>query len=164
MEIYKYKINKLYMELATITYANNFVSLLTKGIISLAINDTSYLLIGLVKDAIVYHPDIKKTTDSIDLHNKLMIIDNFTKNIPQNIEDNKCISICLNSIHEIIIQINNELELINKIIEEHTNKYFYYFRGYDYYSQLDNIKIYKKVLDERFDTLLKLITTFNILK
>lgn len=152
------------MEMVTLSYANTFVSLLTNGIIGLAINDTSYLLLGLVKDVIVEHPDIKKTTDSIDLYNKLIIIDNFIKNIPTNLEENKCISLCLNGIHDMIVQINNELALINKIIEDHTCKYFYYIRKYDYYTQLKNIVHFKKILDERFDTLLKLITTFNILK
>ena len=148
----------------SITYANTFVSLLTNGIVSIAINDTSYLLLGLVKNVIVEHPDIIKKTDKIDLYNKLMIIDNFMKIIPNNLEDNKCISTCLNSIHDIILQIQNELALINKIIDDHTLKYFYYFRKHDYYIQLDNIVIYKKILDDRFDILLKLISTLNIFK
>ena len=152
------------MEMIPITYANTFVSLLTNGIVSIAINDTSYLLLGLVKNVIVEHPDIKKTTDKIDLYNKLMVIDNFMKIIPNNLENNKCISACLNSIHDIILQIQNELALINKIIEDHSQKYFYYFRKHDYYIQLDNIVIYKKILDDRFDILLKLISTLNIFK
>ena len=152
------------MEIATFTYANTFVSLLTNGVVSMAISDTSYLLLGLAKDVIVEHPDIKKTTDKIDLYNKLMIIDNFIKNIPKDLEKNECISLSLNSIHDIVVQINNELTLINKIIEEHTLKYFYYFRKFDYYKQLTNIVDYKKIMDERFDILLKLISTFNILK
>ena len=152
------------MEMVSITYANTFVSLLTNGLIGMTINDTSYLLLGLVKDVIVEHPDIKKTTDNIDLYNKLMIIDNFVKNIPKGLEKNECISISLNSIHDIIVQINNELTLINKIIEDHTLKYFYYFRKFDYYKELNNIISYKKIMDERFDILLKLISTFYILK
>lgn len=152
------------MEIATFTYANTLVSLLTNGVVSMAISDTSYLLLGLVKDVIIEHPDIKKTTDKIDLYNKLMIIDNFIKNIPKDLEKNECISLSLNSIHDIVVQINNELTLINKIIEEHTLKYFYYFRKFDYYKQLNNIVDYKKIMDERFDILLKLISTFNILK
>ena len=152
------------MEMVSITYANTFVSLLTNGLIGMTINDTSYLLLGLVKDVIVEHPDIKKTTDNIDLYNKLIIIDNFIKNIPKDLEKNKCISISLNSIHDIVVQINNELTLINKIIEDHTLKYFYYFRKFDYYKELNNIINYKKIMDERFDILLKLISTFYILK
>ena len=35
------------------------------------------------------HPDIKKTTDKIDLYSKLMIIDNFMKIIPNDLENNK---------------------------------------------------------------------------
>jgi|TARA_Y100000589_G_C27182461_1_gene641338 hypothetical protein len=152
------------MEMISITYANTFVSLLTNGMVSVAINDTSYLLLGLVKNVIVEHPDIKKTTDKIDLYSKLMVIDNFMKIIPTDLEKNKCISTSLQSIHDIILQIQNELELINNIIETHSEKYFYYFRKHDYYIQLENIVNYKKILDERFDILLKLITTLNILK
>jgi hypothetical protein len=152
------------MEMISITYANTFMSLLTNGMVSMAINDTSYLLLGLVKEVIVEHPDIKKTTDKIDLHNKLIIIDNFTKMIPKDLEKNKCISTSLESIHNIILQINNELGLINNIIENHSQKHFYYFRKHDYYTQLDNIVTYKKILDDRFDILLKLITTLNIFK
>ena len=152
------------MEMISITYANTFVSLLTNGMVSMAINDTSYLLLGLVKNVIVEHPDIKKTTDKIDLYSKLMVIDNFMKIIPTDLEKNKCISTSLQSIHDIILQIQNELELINNIIETHSEKYFYYFRKHDYYIQLENIVNYKKILDERFDILLKLITTLNILK
>ena len=127
------------MEMISITYANTFVSLLTNGMVSMAINDTSYLLLGLVKNVIVEHPDIKKTTDRIDLYSKLMIIDNFMKIIPNDLENNKCISTSLQSIHDIILQIQNELELINNIIETHSQKYFYYFRKHDYYVQLENI-------------------------
>tara|TARA_B110000967_G_C18406592_1_gene327162 strand:+ start:71 stop:529 length:459 start_codon:yes stop_codon:yes gene_type:complete len=152
------------MEMISITYANTFMSLLTNGMVSVAISDTSYLLLGLVKEVVVYHPDIKNTTDKIDLYNKLIIIDNFMKIIPTYLEDNICISTSLQSIHEIILQIQNELELINNIIETHSQKYFYYFRKHDYYIQLENIVNYKKILDERFNILLKLITTLNIFK
>ena len=152
------------MEMIPITYANTFMSLLTNGIVGVAIHDTSGLLLGLVKNAIVDHPDIKNTTDKIDLHNKLMIIDNFMKIIPNSLEKNECILSSLNSIHDIIMQIQNELAIINKTIETHSEKYFYYFRKHDYYEQLDNIVNYKKILDERFDILLKLITTLNIFK
>ena len=54
------------MELVSISYANSFVSLLTNGVVSMAINDTSYILLGLVKNVIVEHPDIKKTTDNFN--------------------------------------------------------------------------------------------------
>ena len=47
------------MEMISITYANTFMSLLTNGMVSMAINDTSYLLLRLVKNVIVEHPDIK---------------------------------------------------------------------------------------------------------
>jgi len=152
------------MEMVPLAYANTFIYLLTNGIVSIAINDTSNVLLGLVRDVIVEHPDIKNTTDKIDLHNKLMIIDNFMKIIPKELENNKCVSVCLNSIHDIIMQIQNELSQINKVIETHQEKYFNYFRKYDYYSQLNNLINYKKILDERFETLLKIISTLNIFK
>ena len=44
---------------------------------------------------------------------------------------------------DIILQIQNELELINNIIETHSQKYFYILEN-DYYVQLENIINYKK--------------------
>ena len=46
------------------------------------------------------------------------------KTIPNSLEDNICISSALKSIHDIILQIQNELELINNIIETHSQNIF----------------------------------------
>ena len=70
------------------------------------------------------------------------------KIIPTDLEKNKCISTSLQSIHDIILQIQNELELINNMVETHSEKYFCYFRKHDYYIQLENIVNYKKILNE----------------
>lgn len=146
-----------------VVLSRGFVSLITNGILSLAINDTSYLLLGFVKDAVIEHPDIKNTLIKLDLNNKLTIIDNFIKNVPEKYQHNKCINISLDGIHNIIIEINNELTLINKIVEDHSKKYFYYIRKYDYYDNLKNLEKLNKILDDRFHLFLKLLKTINII-
>lgn len=152
------------MELVSLNYASSFMSLLTNGVIGIAINDTSYLLLSLVKDVVGHYPDLQNTTSKIDLHNKLIIIENFITIIPTHYEKIKCISTSLHSLHDSIVQIHNELSIINTIIEQHSSKYFSYWRTPTYYNNLDNLIKFKDLLDNRFDTLLKLINTMNILK
>ena len=108
--------------------------------------------------------DVKNTIEKIDLHTKLNVIENFMNIIPKEYENIKCVSTSLNSLHEIVIKLHDELGKINNIIEEHKLKYFSYWRTPVYQKELDNIVKYKSILDDRFETLLKLINTINFLK
>ena len=150
--------------MVTLTYATTFVSLLTNGVISVAITDTSNLLLSMAKTAVNDYTDFKNTLEKIDLNTKLNVIENFMNMIPKNYENIKCVSTSLNSLHEIVVKIHDELAKINNIIEEHKTKYFYYWRTPYYNIELQNIIIYKKILDDRFDILLKIINTINFLK
>ena len=152
------------MEMVSLTYATTFVSLLTNGMVSIAINDTSTLLLSMVKTMVNDYKDFKNTIEKIDLNTKLNVIENFMNIIPKEYENIKCVSTSLNSLHEIVVKIHDELGKINNIIEEHKQKYFHYWRTPIYQIELDNIKKYKLILDERFEILLKLINTINFLK
>ena len=152
------------MEMVTLNYASSFVSLLTNGVVSLAISDTSSLLLSMAKTAVNDYVDFKNTLEKIDLTTKLNIIENFLAIIPKKFENIKCVSISLNSLHEIVVKIHDELAHINNIIEEHELKYFSYWRTPTYQIELDNIIKYKKILDDRFKTLLKIINTLNFIK
>ena len=150
--------------MVTLNYATTFVSLLTNGMVSLAINDTSTLLLSMIKTVVNEYIDFKNTIEKIDLNTKLTIIENFMNIIPKEYENIKCVSTSLNSLHEIVIKLHDELAKINYIIEQHKLKWFNYYRKPDYDIELDNIKKYKLIMDDRFDTLLKLINTINFLK
>jgi len=152
------------MEMVTLNYASSFVSLLTNGVVSVAISDTSTLLLSMAKTVVNDYVDFKNTLEKIDLNTKLNIIENFLTMIPKKFENIKCVSISLNSLHEIVIKIHDELAKINGIIEEHELKYFSYWRTPAYQIELDNVIKYKEILDDRFETLLKIINTINFIK
>tara|TARA_B100000795_G_C22799143_1_gene440890 strand:- start:260 stop:694 length:435 start_codon:yes stop_codon:yes gene_type:complete len=63
-----------------------------------------------------------------------------------------------NNLHDINLKIKNELEIITTKIEESKNWWFKYFRTAPYHYNLENLKRYKKILDRRFDIVLKLNT------
>ena len=118
----------------------------------------------MIKTVVNDYVDFKNTIEKIDLHTKLNVIENFMNIIPKEYENIKCVSTSLNSLHEIVIKLHDELGKINNIIEEHKLKYFSYWRTPVYQKELDNIVKYKSILDDRFETLLKLINTINFLK
>tara|TARA_B110001450_G_C17222562_1_gene320028 strand:- start:39 stop:497 length:459 start_codon:yes stop_codon:yes gene_type:complete len=150
------------MDIISLSYASSIVSLLTNGVINVAINDTSVLLLSIFSNINTESYLFKITIENIDLYNKLLIIDNFMNIIPNKYENNKCISVILKSIHDIIIKIYNELSIINNIIAYHKTKYFYKYRTPNYKKEINNIIDFKNILDNRFDTLLKIMNTFKI--
>ena len=58
--------------------------------------------------------------------------------------------------------INKEILIIKKGIEEHEEKYFSYFRVCSYKKNVDSLVKYVKLLDGRFDLLIKTINLFFI--
>ena len=152
------------MDFIFFSNATTLVSLLTNSVINTAISDTSTLLLSMftiiTNDSCLF----KATVNQLDLYNKLLVIDNFINIIPHKYENNKSISPILNSIHEIIIQIYSELSTINTIIIQHKNKYFHNYRTPHYKKNINNIILFKSLLDTRFDILLKILNTIHFLK
>ena len=150
------------MDICTFTYATSFVSLLTNGIINIAVNDTSVLLLSMVStlnDSCLF----KKTITNIDLYNKLVVIDDFFNNLPHKYEKKKSIKSLLKSIHDIIVEIYNILGEINSIIINHKTKYFHTFRTPKYTKEISSLVLSTTILDQRFDLLLKIINTIKFL-
>ena len=153
------------MDLIFISSASSsLVSLLTNSVINTAIGDTSSLLLSMFININNDSCFFKKTIEQLDLYNKLSIIDNFINIIPHKYENNKSISPILQSLHDIIIQIYNELSEINGIIVHHKTKFFYSYRTPNYKSNINKIILYKSILDTRFDMLLKILNTIQFLK
>ena len=104
----------------------------------------------------------KKTVSEIDLYNKLIVIE-ILNHLPLKYEKNKSIKKLLKSIHDIIINIYNILSEINSIIIYHKTKYFHSYRTPKYAKEISKLISYNKILNERFDLLLKIINTIKFL-
>ena len=150
------------MDIIPLSYASSLVSLLTNGIINIAVSDTSVLLVSMVS-TLNDSCRFKKTVSEIDLYNKLIVIEEFFNHLPLKYEKNKSIKKLLKSIRDIIINIYNILSEINSIIIYHKTKYFHSYRTPKYAKEISKLISYNKILNERFDLLLKIINTIKFL-
>ena len=69
---------------------------------------------------------------------------------------NDSTKIALKHIEDILKKIENEIEEIKKQIKEHQELWFHRFRTPCYKSLLDNLLVHIRVLDERFNLLIKI--------
>ena len=94
--------------------------------------------------------------ENLDIEIKLKIIMDFLHNIKESTltSYNK---LSLDSIYEIIKKIEIEICSIHKKIESHNNKWFHYVRYCNNETEINNLRNYVKILDERFDLFMKLI-------
>ena len=75
----------------------------------------------------------------------------------ENLKDDNSINQCLESIHDMIIRIREDLKQINAKIELHKNKYLNRFRSLNIKEQMYNLKIHSHLLDKRYDFLVKTV-------
>ena len=92
-----------------------------------------------------------------DLISKVEIINSYVQELHDNASDfNESTKIALKHIEDILKKIENEIEEIKKQIKQHQELWFHKFRTPSYKSLLDNLLIHIKVLDERFNLLIKI--------
>lgn len=70
---------------------------------------------------------------------------------------------CLDNLHDMIIRIREDLNQIRSKIEFHKSKYFNYWRSVDVKPQLVNLRLHSKLLDDRYDLLLKTMSIYKII-
>mgnify|MGYP001452105499 CR=1 FL=1 len=152
------------MEMVTITYVGEqLIYVLSSGLLSAAVSDTSSMVLSLFKNSIEY-PQLTQTLEETDIYCKLSIIQKLLDNFPENLQkDNDAIKTSLSNLHDIVISINNELQLIDSEICYHeNNRYFSYYRTPNYKSNLKQLKKFKIILDNRFEDLIRLMNIFKV--
>lgn len=98
-----------------------------------------------------------KLINDCDLISKVEIINSYIQELHDNASDfNESTKIALKHIEDILKKIENEIEEIKKQIVEHQQLWFHRFRTPCYKSLLDNLLVHIKVLDERFNLLIKI--------
>ena len=152
------------MEMVTITYiGEQMIYVLSSGLLSAAVSDTSNMVLNMFKNSIEY-PQLTKTLEQTDIYAKLSVIQKLLDKFPDEIQKkNEAIKTCLSNLHDIVILINNELQLIDAEINYHeNNRYFSYYRTPRYSSNLKKLRILKNTLDYRFEDLIRLLAIFKI--
>jgi len=152
------------MEMITITYlGEQMIYVLSSGLLSAAVSDTSNIVLNMFKNSIEY-PQLTKTLGETDIYAKLSVIQKLLDKFPDDIQkNNEAIKTCLSNLHDIVISINNELQLIDTEITYHeNNRYFSYYRTPKYSSNLKRLRKLKNTLDNRFEDLIRLLNIFKI--
>ena len=152
------------MEMVTITYiGEQMIYVLSSGLISVAVSDTSNMVLNMFKNSIEY-PQLTQTLEETDIYCKLSIIHKLLNKFPEEIsKNNDTIQNSLSNLHDIVISINNELQLIDSEINYHeNNRYLSYYRTPNYKNNLKKLKKLKHTLDNRFEDLIRLVNIFKI--
>ena len=98
-----------------------------------------------------------KILNECDLISKVEIINSYVQELHNDASDfNESTKIALKHIEDILKKIENEIEEIKKQIKEHQELWFHRFRTPCYKSLLDNLLVHIRVLDERFNLLIKI--------
>lgn len=97
----------------------------------------------------------KNLIEEQDVYSKIKVIYEFLDAISRT-NKNKY-KIAIKNIEESLKIIENEIEIIKTGIEEHEEKYLKYFRVCEYKKNVDNLVKFVKILDSRFDLLIKIM-------
>ena len=98
-----------------------------------------------------------KILNECDLISKVEIINSYVQELHNDASDfNESTKIALKHIEDILKKIENEIEEIKKQIKIHQELWFHRFRTPCYKSLLDNLLVHIRVLDERFNLLIKI--------
>ncbi len=130
-------------------------------------NETSKQMFVKIWDIVhEKHDDVKELISSIDLDSKVELVESVVRDIhdimkEHRISPNNSLNFSLSKLMEIIQIIHNDLNEIKKGIEHHKTLWFNYFRTPGYYNIMEKVKSDKKLLDSRFDDLVKIISLFK---
>ena len=100
----------------------------------------------------------KKILIDYDLISKVNIISSYISNITLNKElfENETIKLSIKNVNDILEIIENEIKIIKKKIEEHRELWLHRFRTPEYKKLLIELERHIKILDQRFELLIKI--------
>jgi citrate lyase beta subunit len=118
--------------------------------------------LGMVFIPKAEHPqDIEKVSKQLDLLETIKIYDLLIKEILEKnkdlIDNSETLKESIHSIIEVLDVLNTLLKQIDTKVQEHKLKWFSYFRSLNFISELEELKVQKNILDNRFEILQKII-------
>lgn len=144
------------------TKALSVISGLSSELLIQTIKTTSTGIINTISYISTYNKVdltyIKKDLDEFDLENKITIINKFIEEIENKKNIKESIKYSIISLHDVLEKINNEINKIKEDIEYHQTKYLNSWRSLDCSNKLEIIEKNNKLLDNRFEMLVKLLS------
>jgi hypothetical protein len=108
---------------------------------------------------------LEKLEKQLDLLETIKIYNLWIKEIldknKEIIDNSETIKESIHSIVEVLNELNELLKTIETKVSCHKLKWFSYFRSLNFCAELEELKVKKCILDNRFDILQKIYTRFN---
>ena len=121
-------------------------------------NTTKNIYNGIEKIILNDNTHFKKLLDNLDINTKLDIIHTFIIDVHKDTKIfNDTLTKSFKYLELIIKTIETEIENINGELETHSKKWLYKYRSSNCERLLNNLINHVKILDDRFDLLIKLI-------
>lgn len=107
------------------------------------------------------HPTLCAKLEDLDFGFQFQVVEAFLTDLEKqrSVQPDvaKSIDIALGGLHETIGKIHAELAAVSKLVEEHSQKWFAYFRSIDFQLHVDNMQQHKRVFDLRFALLREIV-------
>ena len=103
------------------------------------------------------HNSIKESIEKLDIKDKIMIIESLLNEIKKT-PIKKSVKLSTNSVGHCIEDINESLKELKARIEYHNTKYFNSWRSFNSDDIIEKLKNKNKLLDNRLDLLIKLLS------
>jgi hypothetical protein len=133
-----------------------------KHLLAKAINESTTTIYGSMTSIYYYSKDAEKTIKVLDIENKLKTIESTCRTLTESKIESRSIESCLESIHEIILNIKCDLKIINGKLAKHGRKYFNSWRSLNIKTYLSDLEFHCKILDKRYELLANTITILHL--
>jgi len=132
-----------------------------KHLVSKAINDSTTNIYTSLSSIYYYSKNVEKLIKELDIENKLKTIETTCASLNESALKSRSIDSCLEAIHEIILNIKCDLNIINKKLAKHKNKYFNGWRSINIKKHISDLEFHCNILDKRYELLANTITILN---
>jgi len=116
------------------------------------------LVNGTVKNLTSHnHIPLNNIMEDLDIKARFDTLNALLKDLEKKHLESESISIALHNLHDIMTRVHNELDSIDKIVKDHSLKWFSSWRSLNYTSNISRLERLIKIMDSRSALLIELL-------
>ena len=120
------------------------------------VRQTSHEVYNLLGHLRANYTNLEQRLEELDLENIIKIWSTYLHENIGNLKE-QSVLLCVESLHEIIGKIREELRVLNRKVEEHEQKWFYKWRDDGSDEIIRKLKLHKVILMERINMFYHLV-------
>lgn len=132
-----------------------------KHLVSKAIVDSSQNIYGTISSIYYYSADIEAIIRDLDIKQRLETIEKVCNTLCEYDDKANIVEGCLESIHDVILEIKADLKNINAKLAKHKRKYFNSWRSVNVKKYLKSLRLHSCILDKRYNLLINSMRVLN---